>query len=92
MNSCSGYFITGTDTGVGKTAVTLGLMQALQDRGNTVVGMKPVAAGCEQIGSGRTAVGPEAVAMTPFEHVTKRRVVRRLGHPGNKRSSQVEHA
>ena len=48
MNSCRGYFITGTDTGVGKTAVTLGLMQALQDRGNTVVGMKPVAAGCEQ--------------------------------------------
>lgn len=52
MNSCSGYFITGTDTGVGKTAVTLGLMQALQDRGNTVVGMKPVAAGCEQTPAG----------------------------------------
>ena len=52
MNSCSGYFITGTDTGVGKTVVTLGLMQLLQDRGNTVVGMKPVAAGCEQTSAG----------------------------------------
>ena len=52
MNSCSGYFITGTDTGVGKTVVTLGLMQALQDRDNTVLGMKPVAAGCEQTSAG----------------------------------------
>lgn len=52
MNSCSGYFITGTDTGVGKTVVTLGLMQALQDRDNTVLGMKPVAAGCEQTPAG----------------------------------------
>ena len=47
MNRCRGYFITGTDTGVGKTAVTLGLMQLLQARGSTVVAMKPVAAGCE---------------------------------------------
>jgi len=47
MNKCRGYFITGTDTGVGKTVVTLGLMHALQSRGNTVVAMKPVAAGCE---------------------------------------------
>ena len=47
MNRCRGYFITGTDTGVGKTAVTLGLMQVLQARGNIVVAMKPVAAGCE---------------------------------------------
>ena len=52
MNSCSGHFITGTDTGVGKTVVTLGLMQALQDRDNTVLGMKPVAAGCEQTSAG----------------------------------------
>ncbi|HAJ91503.1 MAG TPA: dethiobiotin synthase [Gammaproteobacteria bacterium] len=46
MNKSRGYFITGTDTGVGKTAVSLGLMQALQARGNSVVAMKPVAAGC----------------------------------------------
>jgi dethiobiotin synthetase len=52
MNKCRGYFITGTDTGVGKTVVTLGLMQALQTRGNTVVAMKPVAAGCEQTPDG----------------------------------------
>jgi dethiobiotin synthetase len=52
MNSCRGYFITGTDTGVGKTVVTLGLMQALQACGKTVVAMKPVAAGCEQTPAG----------------------------------------
>lgn len=46
MNSGRGYFITGTDTGIGKTVVTLGLMQALQDRGLRVAAMKPVASGC----------------------------------------------
>ena len=47
MSDCRGYFITGTDTGVGKTLVTLGLMQALQAQGKIVAAMKPVAAGCE---------------------------------------------
>jgi dethiobiotin synthetase len=42
MNS---FFITGTDTGVGKTEVALALMAALQARGLRVTGMKPVAAG-----------------------------------------------
>jgi dethiobiotin synthetase len=42
-----GLFITGTDTEIGKTEVTLGLMSALQQRGQCVLGMKPVAAGCE---------------------------------------------
>jgi len=40
-----GYFVTGTDTGVGKTEVALGLMQLLQDGGRRVLGMKPVACG-----------------------------------------------
>ena len=52
MDRCRGYFITGTDTGVGKTVVTLGLMRLLQARGNTVVAMKPVAAGCEPTPAG----------------------------------------
>jgi dethiobiotin synthetase len=41
-----GFFLTGTDTGVGKTCVALGLMAGLQARGHTVLGMKPVATGC----------------------------------------------
>lgn len=40
-----GIFITGTDTGCGKTEITLGLMHCLQGRGAAVLGMKPVASG-----------------------------------------------
>lgn len=47
-----GYFITGTDTEVGKTWCTLGLMAALQQQGKTVVAMKPVASGCERTAEG----------------------------------------
>jgi dethiobiotin synthetase len=47
-----GLFVTGTDTGVGKTTITLGLMQALQARGQTVTAMKPVASGCISTPSG----------------------------------------
>ncbi|RKZ43518.1 MAG: dethiobiotin synthase, partial [Gammaproteobacteria bacterium] len=48
----SDYFITGTDTGVGKTWATLALMKALQDKGKVVVGMKPVASGCQNTSVG----------------------------------------
>ncbi|MEZ5670939.1 MAG: dethiobiotin synthase [Thiotrichaceae bacterium] len=41
------WFITGTDTGVGKTQVTLALMQYFQQQGWKVAGMKPIATGCE---------------------------------------------
>ena len=47
-----GYFITGTDTGSGKTWIALGLMAALQAQGRVVAGMKPVASGCELTGRG----------------------------------------
>jgi dethiobiotin synthetase len=47
-----GCFITGTDTAVGKTSVTLGLMHALAQRGYTVSGMKPVASGCRGTAKG----------------------------------------
>ncbi len=41
-----GYFITGTDTNVGKTWATVALMHKFRQLGDTVVGMKPVASGC----------------------------------------------
>ena len=41
------YFITGTDTGVGKTWATLALMHYFKQQGYSVAGMKPVAAGCK---------------------------------------------
>ena len=40
-----GIFVTGTDTGVGKTAVGVGLLRALAAAGFSAIGMKPVAAG-----------------------------------------------
>lgn len=41
----SALFVTGTDTGVGKTLVSCALLRALARRHARVVGMKPVAAG-----------------------------------------------
>lgn len=40
------YFVTGTDTGVGKTLVSCALLHAFAAQGKRVAGMKPVAAGC----------------------------------------------
>ncbi len=47
-----GLFITGTDTGVGKTVVASGWVRALQQRGVPVTAMKPVAAGSRRTASG----------------------------------------
>jgi len=44
-----GLFITGTDTGVGKTLVTTALLHAFASLGVRAVGMKPVAAGAELV-------------------------------------------
>jgi dethiobiotin synthetase len=44
-----GFFVTGTDTGVGKTLVSCALLRALAGRGLRVVAMKPVAAGAERV-------------------------------------------
>ncbi|HIV70658.1 MAG TPA: dethiobiotin synthase [Candidatus Aquabacterium excrementipullorum] len=43
------YFVTGTDTGVGKTRTSCALIHALRRDHPRVVGMKPVAAGCDWI-------------------------------------------
>lgn len=40
-------FITGTDTGIGKTWFTLSLMRLLKERAHKVLGMKPIASGAE---------------------------------------------
>jgi dethiobiotin synthetase len=52
--STRSFFVTGTDTGVGKTLVTAALLRALRGAGVRVAGMKPVAAGARQ--------GPEGPA------------------------------
>lgn len=42
------YFVTGTDTGVGKTLISCALLHAFAAQGKRVIGMKPVAAGCDE--------------------------------------------
>lgn len=45
-------FVTGTDTGVGKTLVTAALLCAARSAGLSTIGLKPVAAGCEHTPEG----------------------------------------
>lgn len=47
-----GYFVTGTDTEVGKTWVSVGVITALKQRGLQVAAMKPVSAGCDETEQG----------------------------------------
>lgn len=42
-----GIYVTGTDTGIGKTHAACLLLRNLSRNGVTAVGMKPVASGCE---------------------------------------------
>jgi dethiobiotin synthetase len=44
-----GFYVTGTDTGIGKTHSSVALLHALRAQGLRATGMKPVASGCERI-------------------------------------------
>lgn len=43
------FFITGTDTDVGKTFIACGLMQAFNEKTLKTIGYKPISAGCERV-------------------------------------------
>lgn len=45
-----GFFITGTDTEIGKTFVSCTLLHAARAAGHTALGMKVIAAGCDEQG------------------------------------------
>jgi dethiobiotin synthetase len=47
MSQLAAYFVTGTDTEVGKTLCTAALLRVARLRGLRTVGMKPIASGCE---------------------------------------------
>ena len=47
-----GFFVTGTDTGVGKTVIVCALLHAFAALGKSVIGMKPVAAGATPTADG----------------------------------------
>jgi dethiobiotin synthetase len=46
------FFVTGTDTGVGKTLVSAAILEAAAARGLRTLAMKPVASGCENTPEG----------------------------------------
>ncbi len=46
------FFVTGTDTDAGKTLITQGLLEKANQQGLLTIGLKPVAAGCEQTPEG----------------------------------------
>jgi len=46
------FFVTGTDTGVGKTLITTGLLHAARQQQLTTLAMKPLAAGCDATSEG----------------------------------------
>lgn len=48
MSRAASVFITGTDTGVGKTHIACGLLRAARARGIDACGYKPVASGCRR--------------------------------------------
>ncbi|GGC57902.1 dethiobiotin synthase [Marinobacter halophilus] len=46
------YFVTGTDTGVGKTIAAAAILEAAKAAGKRTLAMKPIASGCDQTGEG----------------------------------------
>nr|WP_294865574.1 dethiobiotin synthase [uncultured Pseudogulbenkiania sp.] len=48
-----GYFVTGTDTDIGKTHAAVKLIERWRAEGQRVLAMKPVASGCEVLPDGR---------------------------------------
>lgn len=69
-----GIFITGTDTGVGKTVVSCGLARGLAAQGLSVAVMKPVASGSERTAEGlrnadALALSASATVALPYEQI-----------------------
>lgn len=59
--SSTAFFVTGSDTAVGKTLVATGLLLAARKRGMRTLGVKPVSAGCEL--RGEQLVNSDALAL-----------------------------
>ena len=69
-----GWFITGTDTGVGKTRIACLLLEALAREGKRAIGMKPVASGCRATAGGPRSEDAESLlaaseGSTPYAEI-----------------------
>ncbi|MDV6344450.1 dethiobiotin synthase [Nitrosomonas sp. Is37] len=81
-----GYFVTGTDTGVGKTLTSCALLHAFAMAGKSAIGMKPIAAGCENgkwidverlveasnVPAARELINPYALVQSIAPHIAAR--------------------
>ena len=56
-----GVFVTGTDTGIGKTHASVALVRAHRACGRHAIGMKPVASGCRETHEGLRNEDAEAL-------------------------------
>ena len=56
------YFVTGTDTGVGKTHVTSALAERGRRRGHRVFAWKPIETGCPVVDGRRVGADQEAIS------------------------------
>jgi dethiobiotin synthetase len=68
------YFVTGTNTNVGKTWVAARLLETARDAGLSCYGIKPIAAGCEETPDGLRNEDAEALMNAasvelPYEQV-----------------------
>lgn len=66
-----GLFVTGTDTGVGKTVVASGLVRLAASSGRRVVGLKPIASGAQHTPDGlrnedALALAAESSVLLPY--------------------------
>ncbi len=63
MPDCAGLFITGTDTGVGKTRIGAALIRALKASGFTVWVRKPAESGCVRTQAGLLPQDAQALSL-----------------------------
>lgn len=74
LSNSSGYFITGTDTGVGKTTISCLLLNLFAKQGKNTLGLKPVATGCYNTPEGNRSEDGELLQQhsslkLPYSHI-----------------------
>ena len=65
------FFVTGTDTDVGKTLISTALLHAANAKGLSTAALKPIAAGCEETPEGLRnddALSLQAAISTPLSY------------------------
>ena len=90
----AGYFVTGTDTGVGKTLASCALLHAFRAAGHSAAGMKAVSAGGDDAerlarAGAHRVVCPYALNIPVSPHIAARREGVRID-PGRIREALLE--